>query len=305
MHAIVLGSAAGGGFPQWNCACPMCTLARQSRPEALARTQCSVAVSSDGKRWVLLNAAPELTSQIARTPMLHPKGTSRGSPIAAVVLTGGEIDAITGLLSLREGHAFAIYAAEDVLEVLDANPIFGALPPSRVPRQVLPLERLEILVDAAGVSLGLSVTAFAVPGKVPLFSEQGVDPGRADEGATIGLKIHDESGSLFFIPGCAAMTDSLRERLRGAACVMFDGTLWRDDEMILADLGHKTGARMGHMSISGGDGTMAAFADLDVRRRIFIHLNNTNPALLSHSPERQILEAQGWEVATDGMDLFV
>ncbi len=251
-----------------------------------------------------MNAAPELSTQILRTPDLHPKGNGRHSPIAAVLLTSGEIDAIAGLLSLREGHSFALYAACDVLAVLAANPIFHALPEPRVARRALPLDQMTVLSDAAGVSLGLSVRAFAVPGKVPLFAEVDGDPGRSDDGATIGLEILDGCQSMFFIPGCAEMTDALRQRLRGARLVLFDGTLWQDDEMIAANLSSKTGARMGHMSISGPDGVMAAFTGLDVQRRVFIHLNNTNPALLACSPERAILQDQGWDVAFDGMELL-
>jgi pyrroloquinoline quinone biosynthesis protein B len=304
MQAIILGSAAGGGFPQWNCGCSFCSRARGHDPAAVARTQCSVAISADGERWALLNAAPELTTQIARTPVLHPKGAGRGSPIAAVVLTSGEVDAIAGLLSLREGHAFPIYAADDVFDVLAGNPIFNVLPEARVPRVSLVFGTFIDLADAQGRPLGLSVCAFPVPGKVPLFAETGTDPGHTDEGATIGLEIRSAGTAFFFIPGCAQMTDALRQKLRGADLVLFDGTLWRDDEMIAAGLGAKTGSRMGHMSISGEGGAMAAFADLDVKRRVFIHLNNTNPALLACSPERAELQAQGWEVAVDGMELF-
>ena len=241
---------------------------------------------------------------MARTPQLQPRQVGRHSPIAGVILTGGEIDAITGLLSLREGHAFAIYAGRQVLDVLDANPIFDALPTSRVPRRALPLDVAMALTDTAGTELGLSVEAFAVPGKVPLFAETAADPGRVDDGVTIGLQISDGHQSLYFIPGCAEMTVSLCKRLHGADMVLFDGTLWRDDEMIQAGLGTKTGQRMGHMSISGPDGAIAAFQNLNVRRRVFIHLNNTNPALLACSPERAELTAAGWEVAADGMELF-
>jgi pyrroloquinoline quinone biosynthesis protein B len=256
MRAIIIGAAAGGGYPQWNCGCALCNRARHGDASATPRTQCSVAVSADGHAWVLLNAAPELSQQISRTKDLQPRGPGRDSPIAAVILTGGEIDAIIGLLSLREGHAFAIYAGQDVLEVLDANPIFGVLPTTRVPRRILPLEGDVPLTDTNGVPLGLRVEAFAVPGKVPLFAEAGSDPGRADDGATIGLHVRHGSDSMYFIPGCAEMTPALRDRLRGADTVLFDGTLWRDDEMIQAGLGVKTGRRMGHMSMTGPGGAV-------------------------------------------------
>jgi pyrroloquinoline quinone biosynthesis protein B len=308
LRAIVLGAAAGGGFPQWNSAGLGCRRALAGDPAATPRSQASLAVSADGARWVLLNASPDLRQQIIATPVLHPRpapGGIRHSPIAAVVLTGAEVDTIAGLLTLRERHAFALYGAEAALSVLAANPIFHAVNPALVPRRVLPLGAPLALTEAGGAPLGLTVEAFAVPGKVPLFLEApgGEDPGRADDGETIGLRVSAGGRSLYFIPGCAAMPPDLAVRLEGADCVFFDGTLWRDDEMIRAGAGPKTGARMGHMSIEGPGGTLAAFAGLDVRRRILIHMNNTNPVLLADSPERAAAEAAGWEVAHDGMEV--
>ncbi|GGC42711.1 coenzyme PQQ synthesis protein B [Siccirubricoccus deserti] len=307
MRAIILGAGAGGGFPQWNSAGPGCRRARAGDPAARPRSQTSVAISADGQRWVLLNAAPDLRAQLEATQVLHPRpgpGAIRHSPIAAVVLTGAEVDAIAGLLTLRERHPFALYAGAPALGVLAANPIFQVLDPALVPRRRLPLEEGTPLCDAAGTPLGLTLEAFAVPGKVPLFQEAGgADPGRAEDGETIGLALSAGGGTLFFIPGCAALTPALRARLAGAACVLFDGTLWQDDEMIRAGAGPKTGRRMGHMSINGAEGTMAGFARLGVRRRILIHLNNTNPVLLADSPERAAAVAAGWEVAEDGMEI--
>ncbi|WP_135466274.1 pyrroloquinoline quinone biosynthesis protein PqqB [Crenalkalicoccus roseus] len=308
LRAIILGSAAGGGFPQWNSAGPGCRRARAGDPRARRRTQAGLAVSADGARWVLLNASPDLRAQIEATPALHPAppaGAVRHSPIAAVVLTGAEVDTIAGLLSLRERHPFALYGSGASLAVLDANPIFRALDPALVPRRALPLDAPLALADAAGAPLGLAVEAFAVPGKVPLFQEEGGDPGRAEGGETIGLRIGAPGAEapLVFIPGCAAMTPGLRARIAGAGCLLFDGTLWSDDEMILAGAGPKTGARMGHMSLSGPGGTLAALADVPVRRRILIHINNTNPILLEDSPERAAVREAGWEVAEDGMEI--
>lgn len=274
---------------------------------AKPRTQCSIAATADGMRWVLFNAAPELAAQIAATPALHPRPTAgevRHSPIAAVVLTGGEIDAIAGLLSLRERHAFALHGTSRTLDVLDANPMFRALDPALVPRRPLAPGGTSMLCDAAGRGLGMSVEAFAVPGKVPLFLEGAQDPGHLSDSETIGLVIRGAAGGeAFFVPGCAAMTNALRDRLRGASLVLFDGTLWRDDEMIQAGAGAKTGARMGHMSIDGPNGVLEAFADLGVRRRVLVHLNNTNPVLLADSAERAAVTAAGWEVAEDGMEI--
>jgi pyrroloquinoline quinone biosynthesis protein B len=310
LRAIVLGSAAGGGFPQWNSAGPGCMRARAGDPAARPRTQTSIAVAADGGRFVLFNAAPDLRAQILATPALAPRpaaGAVRDSPIAAVALTGAEIDTIAGLLSLRERHAFAVYGTAQSLAVLAENPIFKALDTALVPRRALLPGTPQALADGAGDALGLVIEAFAVPGKVPLFAERGgADPGRAEEGETVGLRIAtvaEPDRALFFVPGCAAMTPALATRLRGADCVLFDGTLWRDDEMILAGAGTKTGARMGHMSISGPDGVIAAFRALGVKRKVLIHLNNTNPVLLADSPERAQVEGAGWDVAQDGMEI--
>ncbi len=306
LRAIVLGAAAGGGFPQWNSAGPGCLRARAGDPLAKPRTQASMAVSADGERWLVLNAAPDIAAQIAATPALHPRpapGRLRHSPIAAVAITGAEVDTIAGLLTLRERHSFGLYAAPKGLAALAMNPIFNVLDPGLVPRRALPLDAPLEMADGAGTPLGLTLEAFAVPGKVALFQEQsGADPGRADDGDCIGLCV-TASGSadaLYFIPGCAELTPALRDRLRGAACLLFDGTLWRDDEMILAGAGQKTGLRMGHMSVRD---TMAAFTDIPLRRRVFIHINNTNPILLEDSAERAMVQAAGWDVAEDGMEI--
>jgi pyrroloquinoline quinone biosynthesis protein B len=229
----------------------------------------------------------------------------RSSPITGVVLTGGDVDAIAGLLHLRERHRFNVYSSSRVLAILAANPIFDVLAPDCVQRIELPLDKRIELAGSSGAS-GLAVVAFAVPGKLPLYLEtDGQDPGLSEEGDTIGLEVIETATgkSLFFIPGCAAMTDRLRHRLAGSALVFFDGTLWRDDEMIRLGVGSKTGRRMGHMSMDGDDGSIAVFRDLDIGRRIFIHINNSNPALLEDSPERRIANEAGWEIAYDGMEV--
>ncbi len=309
MRAIVLGAAAGGAFPQWNSNAPGCRRARSGDPAAKPRTQASLAVSGDGgERWFLINASPDLRAQIEATPALHPRHGLRSSPIAGVVLTGGDVDAIAGLLTLRERHAFALYAAERVQAVLDANPIFGVLSPDCVRRRTLPLGDRIALQGADGEPAGLEVASFAVPGKVPLYLEgAGFDPAATaqETGDTIGLEIAETAtgARLFYIPGCARMTPALADRLRGAPVVFFDGTLWSDDEMIRGGLGPKTGRRMGHMSVSGEDGTIAAFRDLGVHRKILIHINNSNPILLEDSPEHAAVREAGWEVAFDGMEI--
>ena len=248
---------------------------------------------------MLINASPDLRQQIAQTPALHPRaGTLRNSPIAAVLLTGAEVDTIMGLLHLRERQAFSLFGAAQTLAVLDDNPIFRALNPEFVTRQA-------IATDTAFAVLGITVTAYALPGKVPLFAEAGQDPGITEDGETIGVAVSAGGKTLHYIPGCAMMTEALRQRLAGAACVMFDGTLFTDDEMIRMGAGPKTGRRMGHMPMTGAGSTLEAFAEIPVGRRIFIHINNTNPALLADSPERAQLSAAGWEVAEDGMEIHL
>jgi len=305
LRAIVLGAAAGGGFPQWNSNAPACRRARLGDGKAAARTQASLAVSANGQDWFLLNASPDLRLQIEATAVLHPRDGLRSSPISGVVVTGGDVDAVAGLLHLRERHKFNVYAPARVIEVIAANPIFGVLASDCVERLELLFEQRTELRGTMGAS-GLAVVAFPVPAKVPLHLETaGEDPVVSEGGDVVGLEVIDtqEAKSFFFIPGCAAMTDRLRRRLAGNALVFFDGTLWRDDEMILLGVGSKTGRRMGHMSMSGDDGTIAAFCDLDVKRRIFIHINNSNPVLLDDSPERRVAEAAGWEIAYDGMEV--
>lgn len=303
MRAVVLGAAAGGGFPQWNSNAVGCRRARSGDPLARPRTQASLAVSADGRHWTLLNASPDLRQQIEQTPVLHPNGAIRSSPIASVVLTGGDVDAIAGLLTMRERQAFELYATARVHGVLDANPIFEVLSRDLVRRHTVALGQASPLALPSGEPSGLTIELFAVPGKVPLYLEADDAPTIETNDQTVGAAISDGQSTLFYVPGCAAMTPDLAARLRGAALVLFDGTLWADDEMIVAGLGPKTGARMGHMSVSGPAGTLAAFEDLGVQRRILVHINNSNPILLDDSPERAQVEAAGWEVAFDGMEL--
>jgi len=298
MRLIVLGAAAGGGFPQWNSACAVGRRAWQRDPAARWRTQCSVAISADGERWSLLNASPDLRQQILATPTLHPRHGPRHSPIAAVVLTNGDVDHVAGLLILRESQRFDLYATGAILEVLERNPIFNVLNPEFVRRRRLRLEQ-PLALDG-----GTTIVPFAVPGKVPLYLEGEALEIGAETEDVIGLELWTEHrAKAFFVPGCARLTPALAERLAGAALVLFDGTLWTDDEMIRSGTGVKTGARMGHMSVSGPEGTLAAFAALGVRRKVLIHINNTNPILLDDSPERAEVEAAGWEVAFDGMEI--
>lgn len=296
MHLIVLGAAAGGGFPQWNSNAPGCNRARRGDAAAPARTQASLAVSGNGIDWYLFNASPDLRQQIGETRELHPRDGLRSTPIRGVVLTGGDVDAIAGLLTLREREPFAVIATRRILDILDANPVFEVLARDVVERRCIALDEQ---VQLAG---GLSVQLFAVPGKVPLYLEEGngMQTVVADE-TTVAARIDDGQRCVYYIPGCAAMPDWLRARLEGADAVFFDGTLWADDEMLRAGIGSKTGRRMGHMSLSGPEGTIASLADVTIARRVLVHINNSNPVLLADSPERAEAERAGWAIAFDGM----
>jgi len=308
MHITVLGAAAGGGFPQWNCNHPNSRRARARDPKAPMLTQSSLAVSADGERWVLFNASPDLRQQLNDNAVLHPRDALRASPIKAVVLTNADVDHVTGLLTLRESQAFNLYATPRVHGVLAGNSIFNVLNPRFVQRLPMVLETPLALRDPQGDALGFEVIPFAVPGKVALWLEnvfKGDNFGSVDED-TVALEVRVKGQTKFFyVPGCAAMTPPLAARLKGAPLVFFDGTLFVDDEMIRDGVGVKTGQRMGHMSVSGPEGTLAAFAALDVKRKVFIHINTTNPILIADTPERAVVEAAGWEVARDGMHLEV
>ena len=302
MKAVVLGAAAGGGFPQWNSNAEACRRARSGDARALPRTQASLAISGDGERWFLINASPDLRQQIEARPFLQPRRGLRSSPIEGVVLTGADVDAIAGLLHLRERQAFTVYATDRVLAVLKANPIFDVLSGECVAREQVPLGRFFAPRHVDGSAPGFEVELFDVPGKVALYLEQGSDFS-GQPGDTVGVEIRHGNRRLVYVPGCARVTDALKQRFAGASVVLFDGTLWQDDEMIRAGLGPKTGQRMGHMSVSGPDGTMAAFADVPVKRKVFVHINNSNPMLIEGSPERAALAKHGWEVAYDGMEV--
>ena len=300
---IVLGSAAGGGSPQWNCNCPICRRVRRGDPHAPRRTQTSLAVSADGRRWVLVNASPDLGEQLLSTSALHPCTDGRHSPIEAVVLTGAEIDQVTGLLNLRESEPFALYASRSTHCTLEESPIFDALSRDVVPRRNLAMNEPNCLADGDGQPLGIFVEPFAVPGKIPLYKEvpgQAPEIGEKTEG-NIALQISAGNERFFFVPCIADITAEFLDRIDGASLVFFDGTLWRDDELIAAGLGKKSGRRMGHVSIDGPDGAMEALSGVDIGRKIFIHINNSNPVLLADSPQRRAVEEAGWEVAHDGM----
>ena len=307
MRIRILGSGAGGGFPQWNCNCANCRAVRAGAPGFSARTQSSLAVSADGANWLLLHASPDLREQISKAPELAPAGNDpvRASPIKAVALTNGDVDHVAGLLNLREAQPFSLYAAGRVLEALGANPIFTIMQTPLVPRLELHMDEKTPL-RGAGADLGLAIRAFPVPGKIALYLENKNAPNfGTSAGDTLGLEVVETATgkSFFYIPGCAKVDAPLAERLKGAALVFFDGTLFHENEMIDQGLMGKTGSRMGHINMSGEDGSLAAFAPLDVARKIYVHINNSNPVLDANSPQRAAVQAAGWEIGADGMEV--
>jgi pyrroloquinoline quinone biosynthesis protein B len=305
LRVVVLGAAAGGGVPQWNCGCAICLKARTD--PALQSTQASIAVSADDDHWFLINASPDLRQQLIATPQLHPRpGMLRHSPISGVILTNGEIDAVAGLLSMREGSPFTIYAHAKVLAILKANSIFNVLNERNAPRQAIEMDQAFEPVLPDGSPSGIEILPFAVPGKGAWYLEGNAHPGGGDgAGDTLGLCLRDtNTGNYFyFLAACAEVSDDLKARLSGAPLVFFDGTVWRDDELIMAGLGSKTGQSMGHIAMSGDHGAIERLKGLDIDRRIFLHINNSNPALLSASPERNIVERAGWQIPADGTEI--
>ena len=309
LRVLVLGAAAGGGFPQWNSNNDASRRARAGDAAARPATQSSIAVTADDRTWVLFNASPDLRQQINDNAQLHPREGVRDSPIAAVVLTNGDVDHVAGLLTLRESHPLAVYGTGRVLDVLARNAIFNVLNPDFVDRRRITLGEGFAPAAKDNRPTGLTIEPFTVPGKVALYLEDasaGDDFGTVAED-TIGLRIAERDGAdwFYYIPGCAALSQDVRQRVEGAPLVLFDGTLWHDDEMLVQKAGVKTGRRMGHLSMAGPDGTIAAFAPLGIQRKVFVHINNTNPVLLADSPERAEVEASGWEIGYDGQEIVL
>ena len=266
-------------------------------------TQASLAVSADGVHWFLLNASPDIRQQIIATPALHPQsGALRHSPIAGVILTNSEIDAVAGLLSLREGSPFTIYAHERVHAILKANSIFNVLG-EKVQRKAIAIDEAFVPSLPDGMASGLEVLPFRVSGKGAWYLE-GTAENADSDGDTLGLRIEDTASRQFIyvLTACARVTPDLKRRLADAPLVFFDGTVWRDDELIVQGLGQKTGQRMGHISMSGKDGAMAALGELGIGEKVFLHINNSNPALDRNSFERIEAERAGWIIAADGME---
>lgn len=300
MWVRVLGSAAGGGFPQWNCACPPCRAVRDGSRPARPRTQSSIAVSPDYQRWFLLNASPDIHAQIESFPALHPRGGAGGgrvTPLEAVLLTDAELDHTLGLLLLREGGSLEIHATDVARDTLyHGTSLLRTLEAyCRVEwRQVVP---------GADVPLGdgLWYRAFDVPTAKRARFGTGTGKGRV-----IGYRLADERDgrALVYLPAVQELT-AVRDQLDDCACLLVDGTCWRDDELIRLGTTGKTASEMGHLAIGGLGGSLEQLAPLPIGRKIYIHINNTNPVLLEDSPERREAEQHGMEVAVDGMELQI
>jgi pyrroloquinoline quinone biosynthesis protein B len=293
----VLGSAAGGGFPQWNCGCAGCRAARKDSPQARPRTQSSVALSADHQTWFLLNASPDIRSQIEAFPPLHPQ-EGRATPLRAILLTDAELDHTLGLLLLREAQALQVHATPAVYETLRAG------------TAVLPTLERYCQVDwrpvtpDVEVSLdeGLSYRAF----DVPTTKRARFGAGR-EQGRVVGYRLTDQhSGrAAVYLPGVQGLTAEVREQLHDCACLLIDGTCWDDDELIQLGLAAKTATDMGHLPINGPGGSLEQLSGLPIERKIYIHMNNTNPILLENSPQRRMVTDRGMEVAMDGLEVKV
>jgi pyrroloquinoline quinone biosynthesis protein B len=311
MKIIVLGSAAGGGFPQWNCNCRNCTGLRNGTVRARARTQSSIAVSSDGNDWVLVNASPDILTQIRATPALQPERARRDSGIAAVMLMDAQIDHVTGLLMLREGKPLPLYCTAPVW-----NELNSALPLVPVLSHYCGVRWHELPVGsgAAGVDRmqsvqvpgieGIRFTPLSLSSKAPPYSLHREHP---ETGDNIGLLIEDMASgrSVFYAPGLGAIDPQVEAAMRRADCVLVDGTFWSAGEMIELGFSKKSAADMGHLPQSGEAGMIAVLDSIGARRKVLIHINNTNPILDEDSEQRAILARHGIDVAFDGMEIDI
>jgi pyrroloquinoline quinone biosynthesis protein B len=305
MRVRVLGSAAGGGFPQWNCGCVNCDGVRTGTVAASARSQESLAVSADGETWFLLNASPDIRSQIEAAPQLHPR-RPRHSPLAGVVLTSGDVDHCLGLFCLREAQPLVVASTERVWRGLaETNALFRTLQrfPGHTRWLELDPEQRVSLPTADGAPSGLTVQAVALTGAPPLHLRAGLAPSELDN---IGLLVeHAEAGAvLAYFPGCAQIDGRVRNALARADAVFFDGTFWSNWELKEQGLGERSAFDMGHVPVGGAEGSMETLQSL-TQQRFLIHINNTNPVLREDSAERRFVEAHGWRVASDGLELVL
>jgi pyrroloquinoline quinone biosynthesis protein B len=300
VHVLLLGSAAGGGFPQWNCWCPCCRVARSDPSAAHPRTQSSVAVSADGYRWFVVNASPDIRDQL-RWLNAEPADVVRHVPIEGVVLTDAEVDHTLGVVLLREAQHLPIYATATVESVLnhDSRFLTVARAFSDVPLTELPIDVPVPLRYRDGSSSGIDVAAFPVAAGPPRFATTDAD------GHTVGLMLRETARgrTCAFVPGCGDLDDSTLARFQGVDALLFDGTFWSDDELISIGVGHRTARELDHVPITGPGGSLERLAALACEHRIYTHVNNTNPILLESSPERAAVNLAGITVGFDGLRL--
>lgn len=307
MWVRVLGSGAGGGFPQWNCNCPNCRAVRNGSPNCRARTQSSIAVSADYERWFVFNASPDIHAQIGMFPALWPRDAARHTPIQAVVLSDAELDHTLGLLLLREGRRVRVYSTRWVHTALtEWNPILRTLAAfAVVDWQPIRLGETRPLCNSDDTDSGLRCEAFSAESTKQLTFAPADSAGH--EEASVGYRIIDArtGRSLVYLPALENLSAGIRAQLVDCACLMVDGTCWVDDEMARLGIVGKTAREMGHLPLGGEGGSLAQLAGLDIARTVLIHINNTNPVLIEDSPERHIVDAQGIDVAVDGMELEI
>ena len=298
MHVILLGTAAGGGFPQWNCWCPTCRIARDDPARAHARTQSSIAFSADGVRWFLGNASPDVREQLARLPRVDVPGV-RHVPVEGIVLTDAELDHTLGITLLREGRHLQIIATPAVIRTIAED------------SRVLPVTQAFAVVQTVEIALGeprpldyrdgtpsgLTIEMKAVRGDPPRFSR------KEEVGHTVAAFITDTASgkTCAFVPGCGGLGPKLLARLNEADLLLFDGTFWTNDELIRLGISDRPASAMGHVAISGPEGSLAVLSQLDCRQKVYTHINNTNPMLIERSPERVDVEGAGMRVGMDGM----
>lgn len=307
MRVRILGAAAGGGFPQWNCSCHNCRRLRQGTFHGPPRSQTQLAISSDDEHWFLVNASPDLRYQIESFPPLHPRPTSpRQSPIQGVILTSAEVDASLGLLLLRESQPLLIYSTESVRQVLlEDNQLFAVL--KRQPHQlqwkiVTPGEPFD-LESVDRQTTNICCTPISTGGAFPAYAGH-ERPAQLDaNSAVIGLLIEHASQRVAFFSAAQKIAPEYLEQTASCSAILFDGTFWSDNELISIQGHGNTAKQMGHLPVGEPGGTLEQFASLTTPRKIFIHINNTNPMLDEESAEYARVRACGWELAFDGMEI--
>lgn len=310
MRVKVLGSAAGGGFPQWNCACGNCAGVRRGTLGTSARTQTQLAVTADERSWFLLNASPDLRAQVLSFAELAPPGGSRHSPIAGVVLTSADVDAAMGLLHLREFHPLRIYSTPAIRRILtEGNTLFRTLERSNPPSQWCDL-RLGGEVTLSGLACSgegepLRCTAIPLEGAYPDYVGSDVSRALAPAEAVVALVVSDGRKKMFFAPGLPGSIEKWKMHWGVADLAFLDGTFWRDDELVDVRGAGKTARQMGHPALSGKGGLLEELRGEKGPRRIAIHINNTNPILNEESPEHRAMREAGWEIARDGMEFML